>query len=303
MSKGVLLVDSASQYYRAFHGVPSSVRAPDGSPVNAVRGFYAGLTRLIETTGLSRLVLAWDDDWRPAFRTNLIPEYKLHRVAADGTEETPPELGSQVELIAALAQAMGIARIGVPGFEADDVIATIAAAEPGPAVVVTGDRDLFQVIDDQRDVKIWYTGRGSPDPIGGPEVLSRYGVRADQYADFAILRGDPSDGLPGVKGIGEKSAAGLLAKFGDLAGVTAAAADPTSAMSAGVRQALLGSADYLERAVAVVRVRVDVPLPHYSDGLSSEVRDPDSMARLTARTGLANTFERWRSVVAQATAE
>jgi 5'-3' exonuclease len=303
MSQRLLLVDSASQYYRAFFGVPDSVRAPDGRQVNALRGFFAGLTRLLVDTGATRLVLAWDEDWRPKFRTDLLPSYKAHRVAADGSEDSPAGLLPQVDLIVEMAGALGLARVGVAGFEADDIISTIAHHDAGPVSVVTGDRDLFQIVDDAGDVAIWYTGRGAAELVRDTDIVARYGVSAAQYADFAILRGDPSDGLPGVRGIGEKGAAKLLSEYGSLDELLRAVADDSAVLKPAVRRALDDSRDYLALAGPVVRVRTDVPLPDYDDRLRSQSRDPVELARLIALTGLQRTFERWMAAVHQATAE
>jgi 5'-3' exonuclease len=303
MSQRLLLVDSASQYYRAFFGVPDSVRAPDGRQVNAVRGFFASLTRLLAETGATRLVLAWDEDWRPKFRTDLLPSYKAHRVAADGSEDSPAALLPQVDLIVELAAALGLARVGVAGFEADDIISTIAYHDVGPVSVVTGDRDLFQVVDDARDVAIWYTGKGTAELVRDTDIVARYGVCAAQYADFAVLRGDPSDGLPGVRGIGEKGAAKLLIEYGSLDQLLRAVADDSTGLKPATRRALGDGHDYLALAGPVVRVRTNVPLPAYDDLLRSQACDPVELARLIALTGLQHTFERWLAAVNQATAE
>ncbi|WP_425560272.1 5'-3' exonuclease, partial [Kineococcus glutinatus] len=194
----LLLLDAASLYYRAFHGVPESVRAPDGTPVNAVRGFCDTVAMLVREHAPQRLVACWDDDWRPAFRVAALPSYKAHRVGADGGEETPAALGPQVPLLAEVLAAAGIARVGAAGFEADDVIATLAAraVAAGRAVdVVTGDRDLFQLVDDAARVRVLYTGRGLKrlEVVDDGALAARYGVRGGRgYADLAVLRGDPS---------------------------------------------------------------------------------------------------------------
>ena len=144
----LLLLDTASLYFRAFFGVPESVKAPDGTPVNAVRGLLDMTARLITARRPGRLVACWDDDWRPAFRVAAIPSYKAHRLAADGGEEVPDALSVQIPVIVEVLAALGIARVGSPGFEADDVIGTLTArevarppADRSPVEVVTGDRD------------------------------------------------------------------------------------------------------------------------------------------------------------------
>src|SRR4051794_28429483 len=211
----LLLLDSASLYFRAFFGVPDSVKAPDGTPVNAVRGLLDMIARLVVDRRPTRLVACWDDDWRPAFRVSAIPSYKEHRLAAGSTsvEEVPDLLLPQVPIIVEVLAALGIARVGVPGYEADDVIGTLVARErtgAGDAVdVVTGDRDLFQLVDDEHHVRVLYTVRGIKDleVVDQARLAERYAVSSGAgYADMAALRGDPSDGLPGVPGIGEKTA-------------------------------------------------------------------------------------------------
>ena len=219
-----MLLDTASLYFRAFFGVPDTVQAPDGTPVNAVRGLLDMITRLVRARHPARLVACWDADWRPAFRVQAVPSYKAHRLAADGGEEVPPALAAQVPLIEEVLLASGLVIAGQPGFEADDVIGTLAARSPDPVDVVTGDRDLFQLVDDARGIRVIYTVRGllNLDVIDEAAISAKYDIPGRAYADFAALRGDPSDGLPGVPGVGEKTAAALIRTFGSVEGITAA---------------------------------------------------------------------------------
>ncbi|WP_432497542.1 5'-3' exonuclease [Kineococcus auxinigenes] len=295
----LLLLDAASLYYRAFHGVPQSLTAPDGTPVNAVRGFLDAVAFLVAEHRPVRLVACWDEDWRPAFRVAALPSYKAHRVGPGGGEDSPAALGPQVPVIAEVLAALGVARVGCAGFEADDVIATLAAraVAAGDVVVdvVTGDRDLFQLVDDAAGVRVLYVGKGvrRAEVVDQAWLAARYGVRDGAgYADLAVLRGDPSDGLPGVAGIGEKSAAGLLERYGDLAGVRAAAAEPASAVPAGQRRRLLEASGYLDAAPAVVRVVREAPVPVVPDALPRAAADPGSLERLVQRWGLASSVER-----------
>lgn len=302
----LMLLDSASLYFRAFHGVPSSVTAPDGSPVNAVRGFLDSIAFLVSTWGPSRLVACWDDDWRPAFRVRALASYKAHRVAADGGEDAPDALLPQVDVIVAVLAALGVARVGAPGFEADDVMATLAARAGGtPVDVVTGDRDLFQVVDDAAGVRVLYCGKGvrKADVVTQGWLAQRYGVGTGQaYADMAVLRGDPSDGLPGVAGIGEKTAAALIARYGDLAGLRAAAQDPATGLSPGQRRRLQEGATYLDAAPVVVGTARDVPLPDLADDLPRRPADMDALGALTHRWGLQSSIERVLTAFAAAPA-
>jgi 5'-3' exonuclease len=237
-----------------------------------------------------------DADWRPQWRVDLIPSYKAHRVAdaTAGTEEVPDTLSPQVPVIEAVLDAIGIARVGVPGYEADDVIGTLATAAPGPVAIVTGDRDLFQLVDDTRGVRVLFPrkGVGDIDVVDGELLTGRYGVRPDQYADFAALRGDPSDGLPGVKGIGEKTAAELVRQYGDLAAVRAAAAEPFSKLTPARRRNILAAADYLEVAPKVVRVATDVPLPVFDPALPPVPEHPGALQELAERWGLGGSLSR-----------
>ncbi|MER6176232.1 5'-3' exonuclease, partial [Streptosporangium sp. NPDC001681] len=215
---GLMLLDTPSLYYRAFYGIPESMTSPEGMPVNAVRGVIDMIAMLVRRHSPHELVACMDADWRPAFRVAAIPTYKTHRVAEDGAEETPDTLAPQVPVIEQVLDAVGIARIGVPGYEADDVMGTLTARASGQVDVVTGDRDLFQLVDDSRPVRVLYTARGVKNLqlVDEAAVAEKYGIPGRSYADFATLRGDPSDGLPGVPGVGDKTAAALITRFGSL---------------------------------------------------------------------------------------
>ena len=217
----LLLLDSASLYFRAFFGVPEQGRSPSGTPTNAVRGFADMIATLLTAHSPTHLVACWDDDWRPQWRVDLIPTYKTHRLTegSDVVEESPADLTPQVPVIRDLLAAVGIARVGAAGYEADDIIGTLAHRHGGAMAVdiVTGDRDLLQLVDDARSVRVLYTGRGGvrdPDLATQALLRERYGVADGRsYLEMSILRGDTSDGLPGVKGIGDKTAAALIAEF------------------------------------------------------------------------------------------
>ncbi|MEY9952262.1 5'-3' exonuclease H3TH domain-containing protein [Leifsonia sp. EB34] len=292
MTGRTMLLDSASLYFRGFYGVPDTVRAPDGTPVNAIRGFLDIIAKLVTDYGPEALVACWDDDWRPRWRVDLIPSYKAHRVAQEvpggvDVEEVPAELVAQVPVIREVLDALGIAIVGAAEHEADDVIGTLATVTPGPVDVVTGDRDLFQLVDDDRDVRVIYTARGMSnlEVLTDAAIVAKYGIHADQYADFAVMRGDSSDGLPGVAGVGEKTASALLAEYGDLAGIAAAAADPASAMKPAARSRFDAAADYLAVAPTVVEVVRDLPLGHFD----ARLRAPSDEQRATLNT----LAERW----------
>lgn len=299
----LLLLDTASLYFRAFFGVPDTVRAPDGTPVNAVRGLLDMIATLLVERRPTRLVACWDDDWRPAFRVAAIPSYKAHRVAGpDGAEIVPEALTAQVPVIVEVLAAVGIARLGAPGFEADDVIGTLTArevarpaAERDAVEIVTGDRDLFQLVHDEVPVRVLYTQRGirDLDVVDGARLAERYGVAGgDAYADMAVLRGDPSDGLPGVAGIGEKTAVALLHRYGSLDGILAALRYVDRGITEAQRRRLHEAADYLAVAPAVVRVARDAPVAAVDDRVPAAPADPDRLAALGERWGLGGSLSR-----------
>jgi 5'-3' exonuclease len=297
-----MLLDAASLYFRAFYGVPTSVTSPDGRPVNAVRGFLDMSARLIATHRPDRWVACWDDDWRPAFRVEALPSYKAHRQSPEGGEEVPDELGPQVPVLVEVLAAAGLARVGAPGYEADDVIGTLATRARGPVDVVTGDRDLFQLVDDARGVRVLYTNRGINDieVVDEAAVAAKYGIPGRAYADFAVLRGDPSDGLPGVSGIGAKTAAALITEFGDLAAIRAAAARtvvPKAPLTAAVLKRLHAGGDYLDAAPVVVAVATDIDMPAVDGALPRRPADPATLAELAATHGIESSVRRMAAVL------
>ena len=306
-----MLLDTASLYFRAYFGVPESVRAPDGTPVNAVRGLLDFIARLVQDHRPARLVACMDNDWRPEWRVELIPSYKAHRVAemteeaeepagqpdsvdTVDTEVVPDTLAPQVPIIEEVLDALGIARLGSDGYEADDVIGTLSTRSTDPVDIVTGDRDLLQLIDDARDIRVLYPvkGVGSLTVYDGRALKEKYGVDGPGYADLAVLRGDPSDGLPGVPGIGEKTAAKLLDRYGDLAGIMRAVDDPGSGLTPAQRGKLDGARPYTAVAPRVVRVARDVPLPETPTALPAEPRDPRALEALNERWGLGGSLRR-----------
>ncbi|MDR6867838.1 5'-3' exonuclease [Microbacterium resistens] len=295
----LMLLDTASLYFRAFYGVPDTVRSADGTSVNAVRGLLDMIAKLVTTYEPTHLVACWDDDWRPQWRVDLIPSYKTHRVVevvADGAdvEEVPDPLETQIPIIREALAALRVPVIGVAEHEADDVIGTLATISDMPVDVVTGDRDLFQLIDDERDVRIVYTARGMSnlEILTDATVVEKYGVLPRQYADFATMRGDASDGLPGVAGVGEKTAATLLAAHGDLHGIRAAAA-AGEGMSAGVAKKILVASDYLDVAPTVVRVATALPISVPEEPLRPLDQEEKSLAvALAERWNLGTSMGR-----------
>ncbi|WP_328682735.1 5'-3' exonuclease [Streptomyces sp. NBC_00322] len=299
-----MLLDTASLYFRAYFGVPDSVRAPDGTPVNAVRGLLDFIARLVQDHRPDDLVACWDNDWRPHWRVELIPSYKAHRVAVEtetgpDAEEIPDTLSPQVPVIEDVLDALGIARVGADGYEADDIIGTLTGRATGPVDIVTGDRDLFQLVDDARGRRVLYPlkGVGTLQVTDEAWLREKYGVDGPGYVDLALLRGDPSDGLPGVPGIGEKTAAKLLDTFGDLAGIMAAVDDPRAKLTPAQRKRLDEARDYVAVAPKVVRVASDVQLPDFDPALPAEPRDPATLDELATRWGLGGALQRLLSTL------
>jgi 5'-3' exonuclease len=306
MTPPLLLLDGASLWFRAFHGVPESLTSPDGRPVNAIRGFTDMVASLITRERPNRLAVCLDLNWRPAFRVQAVPSYKAHRVAEAGGEDAPDQLAHQVPVILELLAAAGIATAGAQGLEADDVLGTLAAREQRDrVVVVSGDRDLLQVVaDDPVPVRVLYVGRGltKAEMFGPTEVAERYGVPEDRagaaYAELALLRGDPSDGLPGVAGVGDKTASRLLLAHGSLEAVRAAVADPSSDLGNTLRAKLIGASGYLDAALPVVQVVCDADVELSKDDvLPNEPADAAELDALAARWGVQSSVGRLRKAM------
>ncbi len=302
MTDRLMLLDTASLYFRAFYGVPDTVKAPDGRPVNAARGLLDMIAKLVTTYEPTHVIACWDDDWRPQWRVDLIPSYKAHRVAeiietGPDVEEVPDPLEIQIPVIRAELDALGIPVVGIAAHEADDVIASYASQAEIAVDVITGDRDLFQLVDDARGVRVIYTGRGMSnlDVLDEAAVVSKYGILPAQYADFAVLRGDASDGLPGVAGIGEKTAASLLAAHGDLAAI-ASAAERGEGMTAGVRAKIVAATDYLAVASRVVEVVRGLPVPAVDARL--RIPDPAGLEAIAAAWNLGTPLDRAATAIA-----
>lgn len=307
----LVLLDSASLYFRAFFGVPDTVHAEDGTSVNAVRGFCDMVSRIIGTSRPARLVACLDLDWRPAFRVAAIPSYKAHRLAPGGhnAELIPDQLVPQVPIILEVLSAAGIAAAGAVGHEADDVIGTLCATErTDPVEVVSGDRDLFQLVrDEPNPVRVRYVGRGlaKAEVFGPAEVAAKYAVPAERagtaYAEMAILRGDPSDGLPGVPGVGEKTAATVVSRFASFEELLGAVGDPADQrLAPNVRTKLAAAGSYLAAAPPVVFVAADAPIEMAGeDTLPRTPADQDALAELQRRWNLGGAIDRLIATLAE----
>lgn len=292
--RNLQLFDTASLYFRAFFGLPSSLRAQDGQSVNAVRGLLDFMARFITDYRPTHAAACWDNSWRPAWRVDLVPSYKAHRVLAGTVEVVPDELSPQVPLVLAVLGSLGITVVGADDFEADDVIGTLATHAGIPVDVITGDRDLFQLVDDERAVRVLSVVKGvrNHEVMTDAALIAKYGIGGAGYADFATLRGDASDGLPGVSGIGEKTAARLIADHGDLEGALAAAS--AKRLSPALTARLTAGIPYLGPAREVVRVRTDVPLEVTLDDLVLPTApvQPEVFAELAELLNLGGAADR-----------
>jgi len=297
-----MLLDAASLYFRAFYGVKDATTAPDGTPVNAVRGLLDMISRLLRARHPDRLIACMDASWRPAFRVRAIPSYKTHRANPDGSELIPAELNVQLPIIVEVLSAIGVRMAWADGYEADDIIGTLAAQATEPVEVVTGDRDLFQLVDDERGIRIAYIGKGvaNLELVDEAAVTARYDIPGRSYAAFAARRGDPRDGLPGVPGVGEKTAAALVRVFGSVEAMLAAIDAGHGGFPQGSRPKLVAARSYLEACLPVVEVATDAPVKLAGGELPSVPSDPARVAALDARWDLGSPLGRALSALAAA---
>jgi len=291
----LMLLDSASLWYRAYYGMPDTLVSPSGEPINAIRGFIDMTARLIEMYRPDRLVACIEGDWRPTWRTDLFPDYKANRLDEEGDEEEPDLLSPQIPILLDLLDAFGIPVVGVDDYEADDVMATYAMRERGPIRVVTGDRDLFQLVDDNKDIAIVYLAKGisNHDLVRRDYIENKYAIPGDRYALFAMIRGDASDGLPGIKGIGEKGAAVIANAFSNMDQVIAAAHNETdSRLTPALRKKLLADLDYASIAPKLVHCALDVAVPDIDLSIPSAPIVLDDIYALSKEYGLGSPIDR-----------
>ncbi|MSV46406.1 MAG: flap endonuclease [Actinobacteria bacterium] len=290
----LMLLDSASLWYRAFYGMPDSLLSPDGTPVNAIRGYLDMSARLITTYQPNRLVACIEGDWRPSWRVELFPDYKANRIDEEGEEEEPDLLAPQIPILMDILDAFGIAIVGVDDYEADDVMASFAERELGPIRIVTGDRDMFQVVDDSKDVKVVYLAKGisQHDLVDLDWIQKKYQIPGDRYALFAMFRGDPSDGLPGVKGIGEKGAALICNFFPNVDEVILAAKGNHPDLTPNLIKKILDGQDYLAIAPTLVQCARNVSLPQLDLALPKKPEDLSEIYSLQKQYGLGASIDR-----------
>lgn len=270
-----LLVDGSSMFFRAFYAIPQTMRGPDGKLNNAVRGTLDTLARYVTDRKPRHLAFTTDEDWRPAWRVELIKGYKEQRVA----EPIPPALIPQVPVILDALTAVGIDVVGLDGYEAEDIVASLIPKVKTPIEIASGDRDLFSQVRG-RDIIVLYPQKGGVAEVDEAEVARRYLIPGRAYSDFAILRGDPSDGLPGIAGVGDKKAAELVTRYGSVGAM----------LEAGVfRNA---NAEYLEKALRVVPPVRDLPIEAPKGRRDSYPEDPEKVEQMGKKHGVSNNFER-----------
>jgi 5'-3' exonuclease len=290
----LLLIDSASLWYRAYYGMPDTLVSPTGEPVNAIRGFLDMTARLITQYQPTRMVACLEGDWRPTWRTDLFPAYKANRVDESGEEEEPDTLGPQIPVLLDLLDEFMIPMVGVDDYEADDLIATYSKSEAGPTYIVTGDRDLFQLVDDKRKVKVIYLAKGfsQQEVVDRAWITAKYGIPGERYALFAMIRGDASDGLPGVRGIGEKGAAVIANNFSTIEDALAAAHADDDRLTPLLRKRLIEGSDYIKIAPTIVHCALDVPLPKMSLNLPKAPTDLSEIYSIKDEYGLGASVDR-----------
>lgn len=291
----LMLLDSASLWYRAYYGMPDTLLSPSGLPVNAIRGYLDMSARLIGMYKPNRIVACIEGDWRPSWRVDIFPAYKANRLEIGSDEEEEPEtLTPQIPILLDLLDAFGIPMVGVDDYEADDVMATFATREKGPIRVVTGDRDLFQLVDEKKDVKVVYLARGitNHDLVDLKWVGDKYSIPGDRYALFAMFRGDPSDGLPGVRGIGEKGAALIANHFATVDEALEGARQSHPALSASLAKKIIEGEEYLKIAPTLVHCARDVALPQLDISLPSKPSDLSQIYQMKEEYGLGASVDR-----------
>ena len=291
----LMLLDSASLWYRAYYGMPDTLLSPSGVPVNAIRGYLDMTARLIGMYSPDRIVACIEGDWRPSWRVDIFPAYKANRLEEESDEEEEPEtLTPQIPVLLDLLDAFGIPMLGVDDYEADDVMATFAVREKGPIRVVTGDRDLFQLVDDKRDVKVVYLAKGisQHDLVDIAWVSEKYGIPGDRYALFAMFRGDPSDGLPGVRGIGEKGAALIANNFASVEEALAAAHAEHEALPKSLAKKIIDGTEYLKIAPTLVNCARDVAIPKMDISLPQKPADLSEIYSMKDEYGLGASVDR-----------
>lgn len=289
-----LLVDSASLWYRAYYGMPDTLLSPEGEPINAIKGFFDGLSKIVARYRPDEIALCLDGDWRPSWRVELFPAYKSNRLDESGEEEEPDLLTPQIPLLLELANLAGLKMVELDDHEADDIIATLALQAPNDVRVLTGDRDLFQLIRHSQQIKIIYLAKGiqNHDLVDEKFIAEKYSIPGTRYGLFAAIRGDASDGLPGIKGIGEKGAAELVRIFDSMQEIIESCIEGDVRIREPLRKRISADLEYARIAEPLVTCRTDLPLPMLPLGQWQHDADLFALRALGKSLGLGNTLER-----------
>ena len=296
----LMLIDSASLWYRAYYGMPDTLLSPKGEPINAIKGFIDMTARLVNSYRPDRIALCLDGDWRPSWRVDLFPNYKTNRLDESGEEEEEPDLLTpQIPIILDFFDSLGVQVIGADDYEADDVIATLAKREAGPIRVVTGDRDLFQLVDDAKDVKVVYLAKGisAHDLVDSKWLEQKYGIPGDRYGIFAMIRGDASDGLPGIKGIGEKGAAEIASNFDSISAIIDAAHSSDDRLREAHRKKILGDISYAKIVEQLVSCADQIALPKVNFDAPRAPANSNTLNQITNDYGLTTNLGRIRTAL------
>ena len=276
-----LLVDGSSFIFRAYYGAQRRVTDPRALRTAAIGAFLDRLAGLISQRRPAKIAVADDADWRPHWRVEQLPSYKEHRTA----EPVPPGLAPQIPVIDGVLAAIGVDVIGVPDYEAEDVIASLAARASGTVEIASGDRDLFALVEDPR-VRVLYPEKTGLSVIDETEITRRYKIPGRRYGDFALLRGDPSDGLPGLRGVGAVTAAAMIRRHGDIKGVLSE------------RELREADRDYLERAARIVPPVADLPVELPAGRRERYPADRDALAEFVKRYAISEPSERLLAALA-----
>jgi 5'-3' exonuclease len=264
-----MAIDLSSLLFRSFYGLPTSIKDADGFPINGVKGYLETLIRLKNTYSPEIIIHALDDNWRPDWRTDLLPQYKAHRVLDDNEEEVDEELERQIEILPQILKILGMQCIGKANFEADDVLASIANHNSN-TLIVSGDKDLFQTVNDKRSNFVHLLGKEGGTLYTEKIIKQRFGIDAKSYLDYSVLKGDPSDGLPGVKGIGEKTALEIILKFGNINNLLKNINDTTK-ISLKQQKNIADSVEYINKALKVVKLKNNLKIKIDKPKIPSEL--------------------------------
>ena len=254
----ILAIDLSSLIFRSFYALPTSIKDSSGQPINAVKGYLETLNRLKNIYSPEIIIHALDFDWRPKWRTDLLPQYKAHRVLSENEEEVDDTLERQIDLLPDILQTLGMQCVGKSNYEADDVLASIAGKYSN-TVIVTGDKDLFQVINDKRNIFVHLLGNDGGKLFSEKEIKNRFGIEADSYLDFAVLKGDSADGLPGLKGVGEKTALAIIKEFKNINNLIEKY-EKSKKLTDKQKTTIKDSLPYLKKALKVVELKKDLKI-------------------------------------------